>query len=102
MQIYDYYPAGIEEEENGGAFHLKVLPNPSNSDASVSFQLPYAADVQLEIYDMSGRMIACPLNHSCSAGEHSVNLFEELPSGIYIANLKVENKTVTRLFAVLQ
>jgi hypothetical protein len=66
-------------------------PNPFNSSVALSFQLPDASQIELKIYDISGREVASivnPLASGWSTGKHSV-VWEakEMPSGIYFVRL---------------
>lgn len=55
-------------------FKLKVAPNPVRGTAIVSMMLKRSADVQIDIYDMSGRAVARVSNGHMPVGENSVTL----------------------------
>jgi hypothetical protein len=67
------------------------FPNPFNSTAVIRFQLSDASQIELKVFDISGREVASivnPLASGWSAGEHSVLWnAERMPSGIYFARL---------------
>jgi hypothetical protein len=69
---------------------LIAYPNPFNPSTVVSYQLQVANKVNLDIYDVTGRLIESPLHHSWrDAGLHEVTFDgSELTSGIYILQLK--------------
>ena len=72
-------------------------PNPSNNSISLSFEIPSSKNVNLSIFDMKGRNIRQMNLGVLSAGFHKVlwdgknNLGNELPSGIYMAVLEVDD-----------
>lgn len=59
-------------------------PNPFNPSTTISFSLPAACLVKLEIFDILGRLVSEPLNEIRYAGYHQlrVNSFKE-PCGVY-------------------
>ncbi len=79
-------------------------PNPFNPRTRVSFTLAETADVSLQVFDISGRLVRTLLDGQQLAGDHSVsfdgrdNNGAALPSGVYTARL-VTGETVqtTRL-----
>ncbi len=69
-------------------------PNPFNPTTTISFNLPEAAHVRLDVYNVAGQRVASLLDESRRAGVHSV-VFEasSLSSGIYFYRLMAGNKT---------
>lgn len=64
-------------------------PNPFNPTTSIRFSIPQAADVELTVYDISGRRISTLVSEHQQGGVHTVNFdAAHLPSGVYIAQLK--------------
>ena len=80
---------------NGGAIIPETFmlegnyPNPFNPSTSIRFGLPEAAPVQLDVFDMSGRLVQTLVNETMEAGMQEVR-FEavDLPSGLYIYRLQ--------------
>jgi hypothetical protein len=69
-------------------------PNPFNPATSISYQLASTACVELKIFDVLGREIACPVNKIQPAGYYCTNfdtraISKNLSSGIYFYRLKV-------------
>lgn len=65
-------------------------PNPFNPATRISFRLPEAADVRLEIYDILGRRVAVLVSERRQAGRHTVDFDASgLSSGVYISRLQV-------------
>jgi flagellar hook assembly protein FlgD len=60
MEVIVGSPAGVEDEEitiPGSARIHQNYPNPFNNSTIIEFELPQAAFVDLDIYDISGRLV---------------------------------------------
>ncbi|HEX7343570.1 MAG TPA: T9SS type A sorting domain-containing protein [bacterium] len=68
---------------------LPPHPNPFNSSTVLSFQLPVASLVKLEVFDIKGQRVGVgPDPTRYNAGSHQVPFDgSDLPSGIYLARL---------------
>jgi hypothetical protein len=80
-------------------FELKQnYPNPFNPSTKISFSLPSDSKVTLEIYDMSGKMVARILNNEFrSANYYTVDFnASDLSSGMYFYSLKTNNSIDTK------
>ena len=90
-------------------FSLSSYPNPFNPRTTISYQLPVASDVTLEIYDALGRKVATLIRHERqAAGTHVIHWNatndnnEKIASGSYLVALKIDdsrnqNRKVTKL-----
>lgn len=64
-------------------------PNPSVGNCSIAFDMPYAGNAEITVYDLSGRAVATVLSGTLNAGSGSVafdgrdNSGNQLPSGCY-------------------
>jgi len=67
-------------------------PNPFNPMTKIYYQLPEAGFVQLKVYDALGKEVATLVNDRHESGAYEV-LFDgvDLPSGMYIYSIKVNN-----------
>jgi hypothetical protein len=83
-------------------------PNPFNSSTMIEFELPYAADCRLNIYDILGREIACLIDGELGPGRHSViwnGLIidgEEAISGMYFVKITVDGIMETQKIALIR
>jgi len=65
-------------------------PNPLNSETQIKFAIPEEAQVNLGIYDVTGRLVKNLVNKNMEAGYHTITWQPKgLASGIYFAKLKV-------------
>lgn len=64
-------------------------PNPFNPTATIAFDVPRDARVELTIFDVQGRMVATLLNGNLSAGTHSRDwTCSTCAGGVYFARLR--------------
>jgi len=79
----------IEFDDNPHQFALSQnYPNPFNPTTNISFNIPFASDVTLEVFNMQGQRVATLVNGMTSAGSHTVTFnAENLSSGIYMYRL---------------
>ena len=66
-------------------------PNPFSSQTMITFELKNAADVSLQVFDLSGQVVATLFDGYQGSGEHTV-IWDAggMPSGIYLYQLKTE------------
>jgi hypothetical protein len=74
---------------------FQAYPNPFNMNTTIRFDLSHAANVRLDIFNMSGQKVRTLVDESKSAGLHSIgwngtNEFGAIvPSGVYLYTLHV-------------
>ena len=61
-------------------------PNPFNPNTTISYQIPFASDVSLKIYDVSGRLIRTLVEKYESEGVHAVFWDGKDHSGMAVAS----------------
>jgi hypothetical protein len=66
-------------------FNLKQnYPNPFNPVTNIKFEIPKSGFVQLNVYDITGKIVQTIVNQKLSSGEYAVDLNgNNLTSGIY-------------------
>ena len=78
-------------------------PNPFNPSTDISFSLPMAEHVTLDVYNVLGEKVAALVNGNLTAGMHSVNWNAlNLPSGIYIYRLRAGNFVLQKKMELLK
>ncbi len=78
------------EETLPGEFKLdNNYPNPFNPSTSISYQIPAAADVKINVYDITGRLVQSLVNARQSAGSYTINFnASALSTGVYFYELR--------------
>ena len=78
-------------------------PNPFNPSTHIDFSLPESANIQLEIYNILGQKVQTLKNERMAPGYYSIT-FEanSLSSGIYIYQLQMGNKVITKRMLLLK
>ena len=87
---------------------LDVYPNPFNPSTTVSFDIPAAGPVRVEIYDTRGRLVRRLLDTPLGAGRHRVfwdgrdTAGRPLASGVYLMQLRSRMHDQTRKVTLLR
>lgn len=109
---YAYYSiqsTGTAIEKDGQdavveGFRLKQnYPNPFNPSTVISYNLPKASPVSLEIYNTSGQLISTLVNRTQNAGLHNVTFNAEgLNSGVYFYKLNAGSSSITKKMLLIK
>ena len=74
-----------------------VYPNPFNPSATVRFDVPEVSRVELQVYDITGKLVETLLNERMTAGQHQYTWQpQELATGTYFLKLSTANQTFTQ------
>lgn len=97
----------LSSEVNVGvpsAFNLtQNYPNPFNPTTKIDYELPIDANVNITLYDISGKEVMNVVNESKTAGYYTVQLnAANLSSGTYFYNINAGNFTQTKKLTVLK
>jgi hypothetical protein len=78
-------------------------PNPFNPSTEISFSLPNASDVKLEVYNVMGQKVAVVVDEYLQAGEHTA-LWDagSFSSGVYFYRLEAGEFVETRKMVLLK
>jgi hypothetical protein len=101
----DPFPAEIKAAiSQPVAFNLEAPhPNPFNPTTTLTYNLPKAASVELNVYDVIGSLVGTLSSGWHPAGAYNV-VFDgtELASGVYLARLTAGDFTQTQKLVLLK
>ncbi|HEX2787585.1 MAG TPA: T9SS type A sorting domain-containing protein [Ignavibacteria bacterium] len=95
---------GNNTENLPDKFLLKQnYPNPFNPVTNIEFNIPNSGFVNLEVFDINGKLIKTLINKNLSAGNY-VTSFEahSLPSGMYFYKLTTKNFVETKKMILIK
>ncbi len=98
------FVSGIENSQNQGMIIDRYqifpnFPNPFNPSTTFRIAVPRASKVEVDIYDITGKLVNTLFSGELARGIHSYqwqgknNQGKPVPSGIYFAVLRSENAT---------
>lgn len=94
-EIVAEVPQSISLEQN--------YPNPFNPSTVISYSLPEASQVSLDVYNLTGQLVANIDEGSRNAGTHNINFDAgHLSSGVYIYRLAVNNTVITKKMTLIK
>jgi hypothetical protein len=80
-----------------------AFPNPFNPTTNLTFDIPKASEVKINIYDIQGRKVTDLYSGWCSAGTYRTTFnATDLPSGIYFCRMEAGNFTQARKLLLLK
>ena len=93
---------GLPEADQPGGFHLyQNIPNPAANTTKIVYELNHDTRVRLDILDISGKVIATPVNESKAGGKHFVDVdCSSLAPGIYYYTLNAGDFRQTRKMVI--
>ncbi|MFP4458514.1 MAG: T9SS type A sorting domain-containing protein [Candidatus Zixiibacteriota bacterium] len=94
-------------DKPGSIDMLSSYPNPFNAKTRIDFTIGQASDVELGIYDVSGRLIRTLASDFIEKGDHSIffdgksNNGDNISTGVYFVRIKAgEDTAVERIMLV--
>ncbi len=102
IQYWDSSPTGDNPMSLPFALNQNY-PNPFNPSTTISFNLDRDGYVSLNVYDVTGRVVATILNKTMTAGNYDVGFNASgLSSGVYFYKLKTADQEMTRKMILLR
>ncbi len=98
----------VDEPVASSALKLRNTPNPFTGRTTISFELPRAAVVSLEVLDLAGRRVALLHEGTLAAGQHQIDWSGlraggvRAPSGVYFYQLRVGDELAARRMLCLR
>ena len=83
--------------------NIENYPNPFNSSTNISFSLPKASEIDIDIYDLLGRKITTLLDSYMPEGNHTVLWQpENISSGIYFYKITAGDFSISKKMILLK
>jgi len=94
----------LEENITPGGYYLNQnYPNPFNPETTICFGMAEAGYAKIEVFDITGTLVAVPAEGNFLPGEHEVNFSAaELSSNIYFYRLSTSKFSVTKKMILLK
>ncbi|HOO52470.1 MAG TPA: T9SS type A sorting domain-containing protein, partial [Alphaproteobacteria bacterium] len=89
----------IDENDNKlpSNYALHTYPNPFNASASISFVLDSESDIELNIFDVEGRLQKSIFSGKVNSGQHTFTFNgDKLSTGLFIISLEADGSLVNR------
>jgi hypothetical protein len=94
-QISGEIPEGYSIHQN--------YPNPFNPETTIEYDITKHTNVDLSIYDVTGKLISQPVNSIHKAGTYRYNFSgENLPGGVYFYRIKTDGYSAVRKMILLK
>lgn len=91
----NFYPEGFYLKQN--------YPNPFNSQTKISFFIPIASYVSLDIYDVNGVIIDRLIDSYLQTGKYNIIWnADKYPSGLYFYKILMDNFSVTKKMVLVK
>ena len=95
---------GIKEYENGQKeLNAEIYPNPVTDNAIISYDLALKCQVNIKIYNLTGKEVMSLLNTEQDKGNYTINInSNNLENGIYFCTIKAGEYTTTKKFVKIR
>jgi hypothetical protein len=94
----------FEDEITKNFFQVyQNYPNPFNPNTKITFYLPEAGFVSIDVYSLTGVKVAQIAHTNYNSGNHTLNYdASNLTSGVYIVRVNYKEKTLTRSITLIK
>ena len=101
--IYMGLPSVEEEPMKPTTYGLNIQQNPIYKTGVLNFTLPKPSDVEITLYDATGRLVSKLASGRFSAGSHTVTLnASKLANGVYFVHMKSNDFNTVKKVIVLR
>jgi hypothetical protein len=103
---------GIVEDDQGNIFeqpsYSQCFPNPCHLRTSIQYSIPENTYVEIEIYDVQGKLVRLLVSETKSAGRHAIEWDGRdgenavVPGGVYFYRLQTDRHEITEKIVLLK
>lgn len=87
----------VQDEVNSGIILGQSFPNPTSDKAVIEFEMPFSADVTIDLVNVYGQQVGILLDREVSAGVHRVDVATSgLAAGVYFYNLRTSDEILSK------
>jgi|GEM_PF-2805147 hypothetical protein len=88
---------GVQPVSPAGFMLGQNFPNPFNPMTQISYSLPVAGPVGLNVFDRTGRLVSTLVEGTRAAGCHTAAFSaDDLPAGVYVYRLRTADRVETK------
>lgn len=91
-------PIGINNQNISLPKYFKlnpVYPNPFNPETNITFEVPKASNIKINLYNILGKEVKILINNTLKSGIYNLKLESgELASGIYFVSMFADNNLI--------
>jgi photosystem II stability/assembly factor-like uncharacterized protein len=92
---------GIADSQSALVNDVVITPNPVAFQTSLTFNLQKKMNLQIQIYDNSGRLVKNVFNGTLSQGEHTMMVdLPDLSNGVYQCHLFTQGDSICKPFVI--
>jgi Secretion system C-terminal sorting domain len=92
---------GIKDNVRSNVVLGNAYPNPTANSAVITFELPAASSLVIDVMNVYGQQVAVIANGDFNAGAHKVVLnTEKLASGVYFYNLRTNDQVLSKKLVI--
>jgi PKD repeat protein len=92
---------GIGEVNDGSGF--SIYPNPGDGNSTIAYSLTESANVLIDVYDVSGRLVSSQNKGEQGVGNYNTPVSEAtLAPGTYMIQMTIGDRVTTRKYVVTQ
>jgi len=96
------YPVGVSNVVSG-VENFGLYPNPASSEVTVHLNLINASNVQLDIVDMSGRVVYTSATENVASGDQIMRISTaNFAAGIYTVRIQTATGNVSERLSVIK
>jgi hypothetical protein len=94
---------GIKEDQYSAGNTISIVPNPAKGNLNIDLNLSQNAEVEMKLFDLSGKEISGIYKGHANAGiiRNNFNL-ENIPQGIYFVKANINGVTVCEKVSVIK
>lgn len=97
------FPLGVSTLSPATTDMISIFPNPAKETATLQFNLNYQSNVQVNVVDITGRVVSNVANTNMGSGQQQIQLSTaNLPEGVYNVMIQTDGGVSTQRLTVVK